>query len=195
MSFVEHDPGWQVSWRSVLSAMGPQRAVRRSAEDPEADQLVMLRQVFVSFSMMIVLVTVVVLILGDLTDGDETVGLSIGIVVAIGVVSLIAGRLLRTRLDCTSGATLAVSYRSRFFLRLAFADAAALAAFVVGIALGPWWVYFIGLGFTIVGFIGLMPSRRNLAADQAELAANGCHRSLVEALRATSLSDTGEPPR
>jgi len=183
MSLVEHDPGWQFTWRSILSALPPRRPGRHSASDPGGDQLVILRQTFVSFSLAIVLVSVVVVILGDITQGNEPVTASIGMVVGAGVVSLIGGRLVRRQLDCSSNLTLASGYRNRFFVRLALAEAAALFGFAVGIGLGPWWVYFIGLGFTVIGFAGLMPSQRNLAADQNELTANGCHRSLIMAIR------------
>lgn len=81
------------------------------------------------------------------------------------------------------GRSLKSSYTTRFFLRLAFSDAAALVGFMLDIAMGPWWVYFVGAGFAAVGLSQLSPTRRHLAQDQDELALHGCTRSLTEALR------------
>lgn len=148
--------------------------------------LAQLRKVFVSFCGAIVLISVIVIILGDLVEEDEPVRLSVVIVVGVGLASLIAPRLFGPRLDCSADASLVTSYRTRFFLRLAISEVAALAAFGVAIRLGPWWVYFVGVVFTIVGFSRLAPTQRNLEGDQNDLRANGCHRSLMQALNSAS---------
>ena len=189
MSLMDDDPGWQLSWKSILVAFIPGLALRRSAMNHGADPLVALRKVFVSFSAAMVGVTLVVFVLGDMTTGDEPTRVSIAGVVGFGVVSLILGRTIKRDLDCSSTESLLESYRNRFFFRLAFAESAALVGFLATIRLGPWWVYFFGLGFTVLGFALLAPSRRNLAADQRALGANGCHRLLSAALR-TELSNS-----
>jgi hypothetical protein len=182
---MNQDPGWDLSPRSLLGTLTPFRSMRRNAAAGETE-LGLLRNVFVSFCVAIVLISVVVIILGDLVEEDEPVGLSVVIVAGVGLASLIAGRRFRQRLDCSADAALVTSYRTRFFLRLAISEVVALVAFVVAISLGPWWVYFIGVPFTIVGFARLAPTQRNLEGDQNDLRANGCHRSLIQALNSAS---------
>jgi hypothetical protein len=186
---MNHDPGWDLSPRALLGALTPFRSLRRNEADGDT-ALAVLRKLFVSFCMAITLITVVVIILGDLVEEHEPVGFSVAAVVTIGLASLIAGRLVRRHLDYSSDAALITSHRSRFFLRLAFAEAAALAAFIIAISLGPWWVYFIGLPFTIIGFVRLAPTGRNLETDNNDLHAHGCHRSLMQLLNAAFATPT-----
>lgn len=189
---MQDDPGWQFSWKSIPMMFLPSLAMRRTARDPSRDPLVDLRSLFLTFCAAIFSIGIVVVILGDLTEGPERTGLSVAIVVAAGCASLLAQQFLPRALDCTSAGSLASSYRTRFFLRMAFAESAALAGFVLYIALGPWWVYFIGAAFTAVGFVRLAPTRRHLMQDQDALSLSGCTRSLLEALR--SVSATGGNP-
>ncbi|MEP7201756.1 MAG: hypothetical protein ABI894_04055 [Ilumatobacteraceae bacterium] len=55
---------------------------------------------------------------------------------------------------------------------------------VVDIALGPWWVYFIGAFFAVVGIARLAPTSRHIQQEDDELARAGCMRSLISALPA-----------
>jgi hypothetical protein len=70
-----------------------------------------------------------------------------------GAAGLLAGtRVERNkRLDCTDDTTLANGYRTRFFLPVAFAEAAALFGFVGFFLTYDWWPYPIGLLITVVG--------------------------------------------
>ncbi len=179
---MEDDPGWQLDWKSALLTFVPSLAIRRAVRS-DRDPLVALRTLFLTFCAAIVAIGVVVVTLGDLTTGSEPTGLSIAIVVVFGGACLLAQHFLAKPLDCTSAQSLASTYRTRFFLRMAFAESAALVGFVVDIALGPWWVYFIAVIFTAVGFALLAPTRRHLEQDQEALSRNGCMRSLMSALR------------
>lgn len=150
--------------------------------------LTVLRQLFLSFSSALVLITVVAVILStSIGHVDPPTSVSMTIVIVVGLASLIAGRRARRELDCRTDRTLADSYRQRFFLRLAFAESAALIGFAISIAIGPWWAYFVALAFTVAGFARLAPTRRNLTLDQQHLGANGCHRSLADALVGTTI--------
>jgi F0F1-type ATP synthase membrane subunit c/vacuolar-type H+-ATPase subunit K len=131
------DPGWNLTPRSLLGTLSPFRSLRRT--DSDDTELAVLRRLFVSFCLALALVAVVVIVLRDGGDEDAPVGLSVATVVAVGIASLISGRSIGRRLDGSSDAALVASYRSRFFLRLAFAESAALAAFVIAISIGPWW--------------------------------------------------------
>lgn len=172
------DPGWQLSI-GTFSFLLPGR-LAKSGLDP----LQLTRNVFVSFCAAAWLIGLVVIVLGDIdpTRPDRP-GLAVAIVVGVGLICLALQRTLPRPLDCTTPATLAASYQTRFFLRIAFAETCALAAFVVFVALGPGWVYAVGLAFAMVGFAAAAPAQANLRADQDSLSTTGCTLSLVAALR------------
>ncbi|HEX4980424.1 MAG TPA: hypothetical protein VFV63_01950, partial [Ilumatobacteraceae bacterium] len=92
-------------------------------------------------------------------------------------------RWLRPGLDCTNQETLATSYTTRFFLRIAVSDATALTGFVGFILSGNPATYPIGLIFTAIGFTIIAPTAANLARDQMRLSLGGCGRNLVADLR------------
>ncbi len=182
------DPGWKFSLRSFPYTFVPQYAIQRAARQPGFNVLAFTRQMFVSYCLSLVAITVVVFILaGTVEPEDPQTALAAGMVVAIGIVGLIAERLLNRQLDCSSDASLAASYQTRFFLRVAFAQSAALGGFALSMALGPWWVNLIGLGFAAVGMFRLAPTRRRLEVEQAEFTAKGCHRSLSRTLSDTAV--------
>jgi hypothetical protein len=178
---MEADPGWGFSWKSMPLVFAPQamRRAGRSGRDPLLD----LRFVFLTFVAAIFSIGVVAFFLGNMSGRPDRTGLSVAIVVAVGCTSLLAQRVVPRPLDCTSLESLASSYRTRFFLRIAISDAAALVAFCVDIALGPWWVYFVGAGFALIGFSQLAPTAGHLTLDQDSLSLKGCTLSLVDALR------------
>jgi hypothetical protein len=133
----------------------------------------------------VVLIGVVVLILGDLNpDQPDRPALAVSIVVGVGVICLALQRIVPGPLDCSTPATLAATYRTRFFLRIAFAEACSLVAFALYISIGPGWVYAVGLAFTLFGFTVAAPTGARLRADQDALSLSGCTLSLVAALRA-----------
>jgi len=80
---------------------------------------------------------------------------------------------LERPLDCSDDPSLAASYRTRFFLRLAFSETIALLGFVGFILTGRWWVYPVGAVFTAVGYARLAPSASNLSRDQDHLVVRG----------------------
>ena len=180
---VDEDPGWPLSWKTIPSVLLLPLTVHRAGRDTGSDPLVLLRKVFIVFCVSIAGVTVVVLVLGDVSEGREPVAVSVGVVGGYGIVSLFAPRLINRPLDCSSGPALVVSYRTRFFLGAAVANAAAMVGLVISTSLGPWWVYFVGAGFTVIGLARIAPSRGHLEADELELRSAGCSLSLIRSLR------------
>ena len=90
---------------------------------------------------------------------------------------------LEKPLDCTSPTQLAGSYRTRFFVRLAFAECPALFAFCFVFIGAPTWTYYLGMAFSLIRIAtNVAPTRAALTRDQAALDANGCQYSLVDAL-------------
>ncbi len=103
-------------------------------------------------------------------------------IMVFGVFSIVVPRLVERRLDCSDDRLLAGSFRTRFFLRIAFAESAALVGFVGFILSNNGWMYALGAGFAAVGFYRAAPSAANLAEDQRRLTQASCVRSLIAAL-------------
>jgi F0F1-type ATP synthase membrane subunit c/vacuolar-type H+-ATPase subunit K len=129
-SHHNEDPGW-FSWRSLLTIFVPWVGLQQAQKDG-ANALEMLRQLFTAFTSALLLIGVVVLFLasGNSSERAMSPGVVAAGVAGYGVVSLFISRLVERPLDCSDTGALLVSYRTRFFLRIAFAEAAALVGFV-----------------------------------------------------------------
>ncbi len=142
--------------------------------------------VFATFCVAMLLIGNVVLILdtsGDLRRSDASVGVVAAGVAVIGVLSLAGGRIAVPSLDASDPARLVTSYRSRFFARLAWAEAPALLAFAGFLLLGgEAWVYGIGLAASLAGFALAAPTRASVRRDQEQIAASGTSLDLLEVL-------------
>lgn len=183
------DPGWRPAIRGVAWVPMPWVAIRRTqrlVEKGRLDGLLALRSLFMTYVATLVLIGIVVAIL-EASAGFEEPGVSAelgaGFLAVIGVAYLVASRFLPQPLDCSSDEKLAGTYRSRFFLRIAFANAVALLGLVAYIQTGNPLLYPLALIFTVIGFAQAAPTTANLGRDQEELTLSGCGRSLVAALR------------
>lgn len=179
------DPGW-FSSTSLLTIFVPWVGLRRAQKDG-ANALEMLRQLFTAFAVALLLIGVVVLFLasGDSSENAMSPGIVAAGVAGYGVISLFIPRLVERPLDCTDAEALLVSYRTRFFLRIALADAAALVGFAGSFLAETWWLYPLGASFALAGFVRLAPTRANLQRDQDALNLSGCGLSLVDVLTST----------
>ncbi|MCU1380429.1 MAG: hypothetical protein JWN29_3412 [Acidimicrobiales bacterium] len=180
---MNDDPGWG-SPKDVLLGLlpfGPMMRIGRATQRPP--DLVTLRAIFLSFITAIVLIGVVVLLLVPGMEPSVSGTTAALTVLALGVAGQVASGLIARPLDCTSPTTLATSYRTRFFLRLAFAESAALMGFVGANLSANLTVYLVGAAITAVGFTRLAPTAANLGRDQEELAGRGCRGSLIAALQ------------
>jgi F0F1-type ATP synthase membrane subunit c/vacuolar-type H+-ATPase subunit K len=178
------DPGW-FSARTILWALVPGIGLRRAQADGTASVLFTLRAVFTSFVTALIMFGVVLLFIGGSSEsepsGPSTSVVAAG-VLAYGLISLVLPRLIERPLSCEGEAALVSGYRTRFFLRVAFAEAAALLGFVGVFLSGETWMYPLGAAFTAVGFLRLAPTRRNLERDQEALNLAGCGLSLTTVL-------------
>lgn len=179
---VDPDDAPWFAGRQLISIFVPFAAMQRPR--PGTNGLALLRQVFVSFSLAVVMIGVVVLFLtaGDPPENAPSTGLVLAAVAALGFLGFVAPQVVVAPLDCSSDATLVGGYRTRFFLRLAFAESAALVGFVGALLTGAPWPYLVGAAITAVGFARLAPTDANLAAEQDALATAGCPRDLRHAL-------------
>ncbi len=187
LAVPEDDPGWPISWRIFLWALIPSMGLHRQRQGAvrgDVDGLVVLRQLFLSFCLTIVAVGVVLAVLypGSEPPTDPPTGAVVALLL-VGALSSVVGPRIERPLSCEDDAQLADSYRKRFFLRLAFSEVAALLGFVGFFLIYAWWPYVIGAAITALGFWRATPTSARLARDQDVLAAQGCQRSLISALR------------
>ena len=174
---VDEDPGWGTPRDILLTVLLPTVGMRRERDD----QLVFLRLVFLTFVSLLVMIGVLSLFIvsGDATDGMAAVAV---VVAAVGVGGQLVGWRLG-RLDCSSPEALALSYRQRFFVRVAVLNAGSLAAFVGTMLTHSVVPYAVGGLLALVGYLRLAPTAGRLRQEQQRLQRHGCEHSLVQALR------------
>jgi hypothetical protein len=183
---AEEDPGWPSLGDWLRQAFVPMVRPRR-AHEPAGNKLVGMRALYLRFVASPLLFGVVLAILAgssDRSDGSVDGAIVAAAVVAIGVATLVLARAMERGLDCATDDALARSYRTRFFLRLAFAQTASLAGFVGFFLVGhELWAYVLGALLAVPTSWRAAPTAAHLARDQAILSAGGCGRSLVKALQ------------
>jgi hypothetical protein len=136
-----------------------------------------------AFSSAFVLFLYVLLFITDGWGRLSAAGAIPWIIVATGVFGLVGTLLVRRRpLDMSSPVRLADSYRTAFFLGVAFSEMPGLGAFVGAVVTGHLVVYVVGLGFTAAGMALVAPTRADIARRQRDLMAWGSMLSLGRAL-------------
>ena len=145
--------------------------------------LLFLRQLFVQFAVAIALIGVVVLLLAGDFDDSSGLPVAVGLVVAAGIAFVAGAEWAGSRpLVCEDDQALVGSYTTRFFLRVAFGESAALVGFVAVLVTGRSWLYLLGAAFTVAEFVRLAPTASNIAADQRRLDDADCPRDLLTVL-------------
>jgi ABC-type Co2+ transport system permease subunit len=181
------DPGWRSALGGLWWVLVPGQMIRqqRRAMAAGTNGLTVLRRLFASFVAALIMIGLAVVLLSATTTQTHhplaPVDVAIGVVV-YGVFSVFAPRLIEKPLDCSADQRLAGTYRTRFFLRLAFANAAALLGFVGFMLSNNGWFYVLGVAFAAIGFYRVAPSAAHLAKDQQALSDSSCSRSLIAAL-------------
>ena len=181
---LDEDPGWRLSPRTLLYMVpGYLGYETRRGGNGRHDGLEAMRQVCLTFSLSIILfgVVLVAVVHGEekAPAGPWIIGVAIASALSLGAEELVG----RRRLDCADPTSLATTYRSRFFIRITFSQAIAVFAFVGAMTVSEWWLYWMFLPFAFGGLARAAPTRGHLASDQDQLHADGCHLSLVRALR------------
>ena len=145
-----------------------------------------MQRIWVTFCAAVVLIGVVVLTLdssGALKRTAFPQRVVAGGVIVIGIMSLVGGRVWVPRLDGTDRGSVVQSYQSRFFARVAWAEAPAHLAFGGFLLLGgEAWVYLIGLTASLAGFALAAPSRAAVRRDQDQLDAAGKALDVLQSL-------------
>ena len=147
-----------------------------------------IQRIWAAFCVAVVLIGVVVLILHT-EEALKRTGTSADVVAVgvalIGILSLVGGRVRVPQLDGSDPGSVVQSYHSRFFARLAWAEAPALLAFGGFLLLGGEpWVYLNGLTASLAGFGSAAPTPACLRRDHEQLEASGESLNLLESLGA-----------
>ncbi|MDQ1393321.1 MAG: hypothetical protein QOF30_2298 [Acidimicrobiaceae bacterium] len=163
------DPGWRSAFSAMSWLIVPGWGITRQSRRVGGGRhgLTMLRQLFVNFAAALVLIGLVVVVLSattKLTPHPLPVTAVAVAVVAVGAIALSASHLFERPLDCTNDDRLAASYRTRFFLRVAFSEAVSLVGFVGFILSNTGWLYALGALFTAIGYYRLAPTAAHLAS-------------------------------
>ena len=178
------DPGWGDAWPALwvlIPYVGLERMRRRNAAG-EVTTLRTIRQVFIGFVMMVALGGPILLWVTLTSRNTPSMRAVEGLILLAAVIA-VAGRLLEPELSCASEATLAASYSTRFFLRMAFANAPVLLMFVIGTVSGATVTFAFAALFAIVGYAHAIPSAGRLTREDAALSERGCRWSLVRSLQ------------
>jgi hypothetical protein len=175
------DPGWP-SLAEYVKAIPFMLIPHRQAA--RAQGLLALRLLVLQFATMLIVFFVILARLDATSGSTKDPPFSGAVAAAIAVVAglLCAGVARyfgRRSLPCGS---LAATYRTRFFLFIAFAEAPALIGFVLYFLAGSLLSYALGFLIAMSGLAYAAPTRRRLAQDQARLNRDGCGRSLIRAL-------------
>jgi hypothetical protein len=180
------DPGWPPVSDVLLlfvPGVGLRRVHRRD------DVLLATRAVVVNFSLSLVLFGCVI---ASLAMPHGSAGW-LGAVGAAALMSVVADHFTERPLDCSSDASLAASFRARFFLRVAFAESVTLIGFMLAFTVGPKWVFYPAAAFSLWRlWTHAAPTKQALERDQAKLRDAGCRRLLVAALRSSGREGRAE---
>lgn len=181
------DPGWRRSLVGLVLVMPGISLVLAQRRAGQADGVILLRTVYLSFVSALLAVAVVIVAFLGISPGNETsegVEAAAGLVVLVGIVCILGARVIGNRpLDCRSEQALAESFRKSFFLTVALAELTALVAFVAAFLVDTGWLYLLGGAFSAVGFARSAPTAGHLARRQDDLGRRGCTLSLRDAIR------------
>ncbi|SRR5258708_36268299 len=178
----DEDPGWRIGVRSLVLMIPYVHFIymRRTS----GDTLVNLRSLYLSFLGSLVLYGLVLPFVVPFRGDRATLPWAIALIV-LAIATFAFPRVVERPMPCDS---LAGYFRTRFFLRIAFANTTALFGFVFAFTTMSNWMYYLGVLLSIPGFVRAAPTRTALIREQDELTARGCNHSLIAALRST-------PPR
>jgi len=173
------DPGWRPSLVVLIPYAG-MLFTRGKRRDP----ITTLRDLYLAFVSALALFGFVLSFIAPFRSEHNGLGWAIAIG-ALALVNLAMVRWVERPLSCDSDEALAGSYRTRLFVRLAFAESSALLAFVASFMINGNWIYFFGFACSLPAFIRLAPTKLAFVRDQDELTGRGCALSLMEAIRRT----------
>jgi hypothetical protein len=179
------DQGWQLR----PGALGAYLRPSRPSDSPRGGALTVMRYAFLAFTGTLVSFVIVIANLPDTRTGSPLPWLlALG---GITFICVVIPSAVEKSLDDSSAAKLFASYRTRFFLRIAFGQTIALFSFTFAFIGAPPWIYYVGCAISLVRlWTNAAPTRAVLARDQAALTARGSELSLVATLCTGSILRT-----
>ncbi len=176
-----NDPGWRPAVKALVPLVGLRMAMKRRSASP-GNGLVTIRQAFLAFPSAIAMLGFVLWLMGlKPAHNSPSAGLVTVVVGAVAVGAMAAGPLLHRPLDSTTDASLAETWRTRFFVQIALAELPALFGFTGALLAGAIAPYLLGAAVAAAMFVRVAPTARHLDRDQQELR-NRSARSLVTVL-------------
>jgi hypothetical protein len=175
------DPGWGAAVRKVPLAMLPTRGMRMASGS--TDSLTVMRLLWLTFTAVMVLLGVVVVVIDRVAPGGGVDGRAVGVVVVgLGAVAqLVAAKVVTDITGATMPEVRAAAQRA-FFLRVALAEPAALLGFLGFVVSGNAAVYGAGFVVGMAGMIDAAPTRAWLERGQQQLRGAGSDVELLAAL-------------
>lgn len=173
------DPGW----RRVFGRFGGGmlRPWRSSALGEGLDGVSVLRLLFLVF--LVAMAAYLFAVFQIVGEGEPAQSWMLWAIAALGIASIVGARWgTSRRLATSSEQELAASYRTNFFIGIAFAEAPALVGFALAIATEALMPFLEGLAFTLVAMWLIAPRRRHIERRQRDVTASGSPLSLGEAL-------------
>lgn len=189
------DPGWspalRSAWRFAIPFMA--MASTRGRNNPAAGSgITAVRSTFIVFTVaqpLIGLAVGVLAIAADLEEITDPIATTLIAAAAEGALVAVGFHFSNRPLDCSDPKTLAISYTSRrFFVVLAFANAAALAGFTAFILCANPLPYIVGVALAAPLYRRSAPTRTRFALTQDELERVGCRLDLASAINAYGLT-------
>lgn len=162
------DPGWGEAARSFPRTLLPTRGMRLAAGSTNG--LTVMRMVWLSFLAAMVLIGAVVVVIDRAAPGGGVDGRVVGAVVAgLGIfLQVVSTKFVPVVAGATMREVREVAQRA-FFVRVAFAEPAALFGFMGFVLSGNVAVYGIGFVVGLAGMYDAAPTARWIDAGQAAL--------------------------
>jgi membrane associated rhomboid family serine protease len=180
----DDDLRWSLTPRMLLFLLIPgYLSFSRRKGARQQDPLEAFRQLWMTFAVAMVLYGVVI-VFAVPSSVQHRAALGVIAVAIVTAVSLLAAEALcRQPLDGSDPGKLLASYRTRLFVRVAFANVITFAAFAVTFVLSQRWVYWLFLPFGLFELWRGAPTKGHLRQEQEKLYLDGSSLSLVRALR------------
>lgn len=175
------DPGWSGVWPSALWGLIPMIGLHHVRRTRGIEPL---RATFVAYMAGVVLFAIPLAFVALHHASGATTTACVGAVLVAGVVCIAAITMFQRRpLDASSPATLADTFRSNFFLKLALAEFIALVGFTLTFVSGRFVVYPVAVALSLVAFAVAAPTRADITRRQHEIGVSGSPLDLLQVLQ------------
>jgi hypothetical protein len=169
------DPGWLPALAKVSIARRPR------AKKSAPDGVLVIRVLFIAYLLSAFLI---LFVLTFVIDRLGTPDLELALVIVVFGIGGVVAALWTTRreLDVSSVSSLALSYRTNFFLGFAWNQAPLMLTFVLCFIRNQQWPYLAGLPLYLIGMAIIAPGVHNLECRQNQVSQRGSSLSVGRVL-------------